>query len=99
MFNKKESDRMYLLHIGKDITIDKKDIIGIFDIESLKKTKMGKEILENIQEKVVIIEEGKEKTLVLTKEKGETKGYISNILSVTLEKRCLENRWDTKFVV
>ena len=36
---------MYLLHIGKDIVIDENEIIGIFDLEGLKKTKVGKEFL------------------------------------------------------
>ncbi len=80
---------MYLLHIGKDIVIDENEIIGIFDLEGLKKTKVGKEFLENIKEDLIKIEE-KEKSLILVKKNEKIKGYISNILSVTLEKRCTE---------
>ena len=80
---------MYLLHIGKDIVIDENEIIGIFDLEGLKKTKVGKEFLENIKDDLIKIEE-KEKSLILVKKNEKIKGYISNILSVTLEKRCKE---------
>ncbi len=80
---------MYLLHIGKDIVIDENEIIGIFDLEGLKKTKVGKEFLENIKDDLIKIEE-KEKSLILVKKNEKIKGYISNILSVTLEKRCTE---------
>ena len=80
---------MYLLHIGKDIVIDENEIIGIFDLEGLKKTKKGKEFLENIKDDLIKIEE-KEKSLILVKKNEKIKGYISNILSVTLEKRCTE---------
>lgn len=86
---KKECDNMYLLHIGKDIVIDENEIIGIFDLEGLKKTKVGKEFLENIKDDLIKIEE-KEKSLILVKKNEKIKGYISNILSVTLEKRCTE---------
>ena len=57
---------MYLLHIGKDIVIDENEIIGIFDLEGLKKTKVGKEFLENIKDDLIKIEE-KEKSLILVK--------------------------------
>ena len=77
---------MYLLHIGKDIVIDENEIIGIFDLEGLKKTKVGKEFLENIKDDLI----KKEKSLILVKKNEKIKGYISNILSVTLEKRCTE---------
>lgn len=80
---------MYLLHIGKDIVIDENEIIGIFDLEGLKKTKVGKEFLENIKDDLIKIQE-KEKSLILVKKNEKIKGYISNILSVTLEKRCTE---------
>ena len=80
---------MYLLHIGKDIVIDENEIIGIFDLEGIKKTKVGKEFLENIKDDLIKIEE-KEKSLILVKKNEKIKGYISNILSVTLEKRCTE---------
>lgn len=80
---------MYLLHIGKDIVIDENEIIGIFDLEGLKKTKVGKEFLENIKDDLFKIQE-KEKSLILVKKNEKIKGYISNILSVTLEKRCTE---------
>ena len=81
---------MYL-HIGKDISVNGNSIIGIFDIDSLKKTKVYKNLFENIKENIIDISEGNNKTLILTKEKQVVKAYISNILSVTLEKRIVES--------
>ena len=81
---------MYL-HIGKDFSIEYKSIIGIFDIESLKRTKTYKNIFNTLKNNVVDISEGNNKTIILTKEKNVVKAYISNILSNTLEKRIEEN--------
>ena len=81
---------MYL-HIGKAVSINYDNIIGIFDIDSLKRTKIYDNILENIKENIIDISEENDKTIILVKEKGILKGYITNILSVTLEKRIEEN--------
>jgi len=79
-------DKMYL-HIGKDVSVNLKDIIGIFSIETLKKTKEYEKIIENLKDNIIDISEGKKKTIILTIENNIIKGYISNILSTTLEKR------------
>ena len=77
------------LHIGKDKVIEKKDLICILDIESLKNNDKINNIIEKLeQEKNIIdISENNRKTLVLVKENNILKGYISNISSTTLGKR------------
>ena len=77
------------LHIGKDKVIEKKDLICILDIESLKINDKINNIIEKLeQEKNIIdISENNRKTLVLVKENNILKGYISNISSTTLGKR------------
>ena len=77
---------MYL-HIGKDVSVKLKDIIGIFNIETLQKTKEYEKITEDLKYNIIDISEGKQKTIILTIENNIKKGYISNILSTTLEKR------------
>jgi len=77
------------LHIGKDKVIEKKDLICILDIESLKINDKINDIIEKLeQEKNIIdISDNNRKTLVLVKENNSLKGYISNISSTTLGKR------------
>lgn len=76
---------MYL-HIGKNYMINSKNIIGIFDIISLKKTKNYDNLLNGIKT-VEDISDKKEKSLILTIENNKQKAYISNIISTTISKR------------
>lgn len=84
---------MYL-HIGKDVSVYYKHIIGIFDIDSLKRTKTYDKICETMKNDIIDISEGNNKTIILLKDKTGRKAYISNILSITLEKRITENKYD-----
>lgn len=76
---------MYV-HIGKDIILNNKDIIGIFDIDTLKKSNSYDYILNNLLDSIVDISNGKPKSLILVDNKKNI-GYISNILSSTIGKR------------
>ena len=76
---------MYV-HIGKDIILNNKDIIGIFDIDTLKKSNSYDYILKNLLDSIVDISNGKPKSLILVDNKKNI-GYISNILSSTIGKR------------
>ena len=77
---------MYL-HIGKDYILNNNDIIGIFDINTLKKSNSYDYVLENLSEKVIDISGGKPKSLILVSKKNKNIGYISNILSSTIGNR------------
>ena len=79
---------MYL-HICKNIIIKKENIIGIFDIETIKDTKEYNNIYNDLIKKnnIIDISDDIKKSLILTKENGKYKGYISNISVTTLEKR------------
>ena len=74
------------LHIGKNMMIKKDEIIGIFDYKEMKKNKSSLKLLENVNN-IINISEGIEKTIIITKNNKEIKGYISNISSTTLVKR------------
>ena len=76
---------MYL-HIGKDRIIYTNNLIGIFDIDSLKVTKCYNKIMENIKVVEDLADE-KKKTLIIVKEDNQLKAYITNILSTTIAKR------------
>ena len=80
---------MKLIHIGKNIILKKDDIIGIFDIESIKNTKEFNIILDTLRNagRIKDISEGEEKSIILYKENDNLCGIISNVSSNSIEKR------------
>lgn len=83
---------MYL-HIGKNVILKTKDIIGIFDI-NIQKSKEISNIVGQLAEKnqITDVSDGIKKSLILIKDGNIVKGYLSNISSVTLAKRAEENK-------
>ena len=79
---------MYL-HIGKDKLIDDNNIIAILNIETLKEKETIENICKNMNfsDNIIDVSDGNKKSLIIIKEKKQTKGYISNISTITLEKR------------
>ena len=79
---------MYL-HIGKDFIINKKDIIGIFNIEYIKNTKEYKAMYKNLEEKnnLINVSDKQNKTFILLENNKKIKAYITNIGSNTIGKR------------
>ena len=79
---------MYL-HIGKDKLIDDNNIIAILNIETLKEKENIENICKNMNfsDNIIDVSDGNKKSLIITVEKNETRGYISNISTSTLERR------------
>ncbi len=78
---------MYL-HIGNDIILKKKNVLFLLDYKNLKNNKVFKKFFEKIDKKSIMDISGQNpKSIVITKENDEIKGYISNISSYTLGKR------------
>lgn len=79
---------MYV-HIGKDVIIESKNIIAIFDIQTLQKKNSLENICKNlkISDKIIDVSDNNQKSLIITNKNNKTKGYISNISSTTLGKR------------
>ena len=79
------------LHIGNGKSVKKKDIIGIFDIESTTVSKLSRDFLNKAEKKKSVINVSYElpKSFVVCCKKGkkEQKVYISQISSSTLLKR------------
>ena len=79
---------MYI-HIGKDIVLNSNNIIGIFNLEFIEKTKeylrMYNDMLEN--KNVIDISDNCKKTFILFIENKKLKAYISNISATTIAKR------------
>ena len=75
------------LHIGNNLIIKKEDIIGIFDYKEMQENKTSSQLLEKIKENIMATTMELEKSIIITKEKEQIKGYLSNISSTTLLKR------------
>ena len=77
------------VHIGNNIILKQEDIIGIFNIKAIKNTNEYIKIINNLKEnnKLIKIENTEENTLIITEKNKIIKGYITNISSVTIEKR------------
>lgn len=79
---------MYL-HLGQDITVRTKDIIGIFDIEKASLSKYTKSFLSGATKKNQVINVSYEmpKSFIVCAAEEEMIVYISQISSRTLLKR------------
>ena len=79
---------MYL-HIGKDVILNKDEILFVLDYKKIKDKKNFEKFFNTINNKNIIdISEGKQaKSLIVVQKEKELKGYLSNISSVTLSKR------------
>lgn len=79
---------MYL-HLGQDVVVPSRTIVGIFDIENTSISKITKEFLgsEEKLHHVVNVSMELPKSFVVCMEKGETVVYISQISCATLKKR------------
>ncbi|MBQ5565478.1 MAG: DUF370 domain-containing protein [Clostridia bacterium] len=79
---------MYL-HLGADVVILKRDIVGIFDLDTTTISKHTKNYLALAEKngKVVNVSYELPKSFVVICENGITKVYISQLSSQTLLKR------------
>ncbi len=80
---------MYL-HLGADISVNKKYVVAIFDLDNTSTSKITQEYFKKVTNEGKVInvsEEDLPRSFVLVEEKGEEKLYISPISSQTLSKR------------
>ncbi len=80
---------MYL-HVGNDVVIRHKDIIGIFDLENTSVSKYTKEYLRSNEKgrKVITVTQDIPKSFVVTMdETKKEKIYLSLLAPRTLKKR------------
>ncbi len=83
---------MYL-HIGGDYVIDRRDIIGVFDIENSTISNITKEFLRKCEKngKIKTITTDIPKSFIITKKNNEIFVYLSSLASITLKKRFEED--------
>ena len=79
---------MYL-HIGSGLVLNSDDIIAIFNINYIKKTKEYDKLYNKFLEekRIIDISKGKEKSFILVNKDNDIKAYISNINANTIGKR------------
>lgn len=77
------------LHLGNDVVIREKDIIGIFDMENTTTSKQSRNFLALAEKNGEVINVSYElpKTFVVCRDGERTLVYISPISSATLLKR------------
>ncbi len=79
---------MYL-HVGNEVILNEKDVVGVFDIENASISKFTKEFLSRSQKagEVVTVTDDIPKSLVVWEKNGERKLYLSQLAPATLRKR------------
>ena len=79
---------MYL-HLGRDIVVSRRTIVGIFDFDTATYGKRTREFLTKAQKegRVVTVSDELPKSAVVCEADGQTVVYISQISSQTLLKR------------
>lgn len=81
---------MYL-HLGDDVIIRNKDIIGIFDIENTSTGQITKDFLNQNSKKIISVNFDMPKAFIISKGVNNKENiYISPISVTTLKKRFLE---------
>ncbi len=83
---------MYL-HLGKDITVAKKDVLFILDMDNSTYSKRTQEFLKKAEREKRLLSVSLfdlPKSIVAVTEKGRTAVYISPISPQTLVKRATE---------
>ncbi|MDD6484587.1 MAG: DUF370 domain-containing protein [Clostridiales bacterium] len=79
---------MYL-HVGGDVLVNIRDIIGIFDMENTTVSRLGRHFLTeaNKNGEVVYATEDLPKAYVVTSSQGKTRVYISPMSTQVLSRR------------
>ncbi len=80
---------MYI-HLGSDIVVNMKNVIGIFDMEKTTVSKITKEYLRAVSERGSVINVSTElpRSYIVCEVEGKNVIYISQISPATLSKRC-----------
>ena len=82
------------VHIGNNIILEEKDIIGIYNIESMRDSEEYKNLIESLKrtDNLVSQAKGDARTLVMTKENGKIVGYETNVSTISIAKRAEDKK-------
>ena len=78
---------MYL-HVGNELVVNTRDIIGIFDMDNTTVSRQGRRFLPESQDKGLIISATDDlpKSYVVTKRKEKTEIYVSSYSTHSLSR-------------
>ncbi len=84
---------MYI-HLGNDIAVQTKTIIGIFDFDYCSVDKRSRSFLNKAQKngEVVVVTQDLPKSFVVVSENKKKKVYITNVSPATLTKRAEQGK-------
>ena len=79
---------MYL-HLGNEVTIRTRDLIGIFDLDITTESKTTRDFLRRCEENDMVTNVSADlpKSFVLCRYNGEVQVFVSAISAATLKKR------------
>lgn len=82
------------LHLGNNVVINDKEIIGIFDLDSTTVSKKSRDFLNRAEKngEVITVSFELPKSFVLAGKRNKNKIYLSQLSSATLEKRSVERK-------
>lgn len=77
------------LHLGQNVVVKKKDIIGIFDLDNTTSSYITREFLSSAEKKgqVIDISSDLPKVFAVCENKGKCTVYLSQLSPATLQKR------------
>ena len=77
------------VHIVNNIILEEKDIIGIYNIESMRDTEEYKNLIESLKRtnNLVSQAEGEARSLIMTKDNDKILGYETSISTMAIAKR------------
>ena len=79
---------MGYLHIGKNVTVEEKRIIGIFDLDNTSTSKRTREFLNQAEKEGLIVPcDDLPKSFILTDEYNMQRIFLTALSASTLEKR------------
>lgn len=86
---------MYL-HLGQNVVVSTKDIVGIFDLDNTTTDIDTREFLRKAEKagRVINVSEELPKSFVVCSENNQFKVYISQMASSTLLKRAESNQFE-----
>ena len=83
------------VHIGNNIVLEEKDIIGIYNIESMRESVEYKNLIESLKKtnNLVTQANGDARSLIMTKEEnGKIVGYETNVSTMAIAKRAEDKK-------
>ena len=90
----RQSPFLFYDTLYNNIILEEKDIIGIYNIESMRDSEEYKNLIESLKrtDNLVLQANGDARSLIMTKENGKIVGYETNVSTMSIAKRAEDNK-------